>query len=525
MKNFLKYIFLVNILIISTYCQTHHHSPDTLQMALTSEPNTLNPITASDAYARRINNYLYDSLIERDPDTLEFKPELAYKWEISKNHLEYTFYLRKDVTWHDGKPFTADDVIYSYEKIMDPKVDAPFIRVYYADVEKVEKIDDYTVRFKYKKPYFMALSFCGGISIIPKHIYDNGEDFNQHSANRKPMGMGPYKFIEWKTNKRIVLERNENYWKVKPEIKKIVYKIISDPSVSLQVLKKGELDYMGLREIQWVKQTNSEKFNKKFSKHKYLVPGYNYIGWNNNHHFFKNPQVRKAMTMLIDRQKLLEKLKFSLGKITTGPFFIEGNQYNKNIKPITYNPKLAYQILKDEGFHDQNQDGILEKDGKDFEFTFLYPSGSKFSERVSTILKEDLKKIGIKMNIEKMEWAAFVAKIEKKDFEATSLGWSASFESDPYQVWHSSQGKIDRGSNFISYDNPKVDQLIEKARIEFNEKKRNQYYQEIHQILHQDQPYTFLYSSYSLAVVSNRFNNIIVHKAGLDTDDWKINQP
>jgi peptide/nickel transport system substrate-binding protein len=520
MKKIFFYIFIFLILVNCN--STTIEPPTTLKIPLTAEPDTLNPITASDTYARMINSRVFDSLIERDPDTLEFKPELAHRWEISSNHLQYTFYLRNDVKWHDGKKFTADDVVFSFERIMDDKVDAPFLRVYYADVEKVEKLDDYTVRFTYKKPYFLALSFCGGISIVPKHIYNDNQDFNRHEYNRKPIGMGPYIFKEWKTNKRIVLVRNENYWGQKPEIKKIIFKIISDPAVSFQVLKKGELDFTSLQPIQWVKQTTGEKFNQKFNRYKYLTPGYNYIGWNNQHFIFKDKNIRRAMTMLIDREKILEKLKYDLGRSVSGPFFIEGNQYNQNIKPILFNPKEAIKLLEKAGWIDHDNDGILDKDGKKFEFTFLFPNGSSFSERLSTILKEDLKKLGIIMNLEKMEWAAFLGKIEKKDFDATSLGWSAGFEGDPYQVWHSSQAEIARGSNFISYKNKKVDELIEKARIEFNEEKRNKIYHEIHRLINDDQPYTFLYSSYSLAVVAKRFDNVIVHKSGLDSEEWRL---
>ncbi|MBI2340302.1 MAG: hypothetical protein HYU99_08070 [Deltaproteobacteria bacterium] len=493
-----------------------------MRVGLGAEPDTLNPITSSDAYSSRILSYVNDSLIQRDNDTLEYKAMLAKSWEISDNHLMYTFVLRDDVFWHDGKKFTADDVVYSFEKIKDPKVEAPFLRVYYDDVIRVEKLDDYRVKFVTKRPYFLGLSVCGTIPLIPKHIFDDGGDFNAHPAGRNPLGTGPYRFLEWKTNKRIVLVLNENYWGKKPAIDRMEFKIVTDDAIAIQVLKKGEIDYANMRPIQWVKQTGSQRFNEQFNKFKYLLPGFNYIGWNGKSPFFSDKRVRRAMTLMVDRQKLLEKINYGRGQVVESPFFVGGAQYNKNLKLHPHDPAQALQLLQDAGWRDGDGDGYLDKEGKKFSFTFLYPAASKFSERVAPILKEDLKKIGIEMNIEKMEWAAFLERIEKKKFDATALGWSTGFEDDPYQLWHSSQAKEEKGSNFVSFENKEADELIEKARIEFDEGERNALYYRFQEILYEEQPYTFLFASDSLVAVAGRFKNVKVHPVGLDPLEWEL---
>jgi peptide/nickel transport system substrate-binding protein len=490
-----------------------------------AEPATLNAILASDASASEVNQYLFDTLIERDRDTLEFIPKIAYKWEISEDKKTYTFYMRKDVRWHDGMPVTADDVIYSFKLIKDPKIDAPFIKVYYQDIESIKKLDRFTVQFKASKIYFMALSMCGGLTILPKHILEKEPDFEHSSFSRAPIGNGPYKFKAWETNKRITLERFETYWDKKPAIKTIDFKIIGDESVALQSLKKGEIDVMGLRPIQWVRQTSSPKFNSQFSKFKYPSPGYSYVGWNNKSPFFSDKRVRLAMTQLIDRKKINEKINFGLNLIVTGPFFPDSNQYNQDVLPLPYDQGKARALLTEAGWQDSDGDGWLDKNGKKFEFTFLYPSESKFSERFSTILREELNKTGIKMNIVRMEWAAFLNRIEKKDFDATALGWSTSFEGDPYQIWHSSQAKMVRGSNSISFINAQADLFIEEARIEFDEDKRNGFYWRLHALIDSEQPYTFMYASPALVVVSKRFANVRVHKAGLNMLEWEIKKP
>lgn len=496
--------------------------PATLRISMGAEPDTLNPILASDAYASQILDYVNDYLIERDPDTLEFEPRLATGWEISPDHLRYTFHLRKDVFWHDGTPFTADDVVYSFDKIKDPTVEAPFLRVYYADIVKAEKLDPTTVRFVYSKPYFLGLSVCGGIPIIPKQIFEDGTDFNHHPASRRPIGTGPFTFVEWRTNKKIVLARNEKYWGDKPGLARIEFKIVTDSTIALQILKKGELDMASLRPIQWVRQTGTEKFTTLFNRFQYLVPGYNYIGWNNKNPLFVDRRVRLAMTHLIDREKLLAKINFGLGRIVESPFFPGAAQYAKDLPSIPHDVAAARRLLAEAGWRDSDHDGILDREGRIFSFTFLYPASSKFAERVAPILKEDFKNNGIDMRIERLEWAAFLARIEKKEFDVVTLGWSTSFESDPYQIWHSSQAQIERGSNFIAFENQEVDRLIEAARVEFNDERRNALYAKFQKILHEEQPYTFLFASDSLVAVARRFGNVVVHKAGLDPREWTV---
>ncbi len=498
---------------------SHPVKGDWLVRHLPAEPSTLNPILVTDVYGSQIDGDIFDSLIRRDPKTLEFTPQLASSWDISPDHLVYTFHLRKNVYWHDGKPFTAKDVKFSYDKIMDPKVDAAPLRNYYRDIKKVEVLDPYTVRFTYSQPYFRALEFCGGLPIVPAHVFGN-EDFNRHPFGRAPIGTGPYKFVKWDTGKEIVLRRNENYWGKKPYINKIVYKIITDNTVAFQVLKQGGLDLMSLRPIQWVKQTRSKRFKKRFKKLKYFLPSYNYIGWNMRRVYFKDRRVRRALTMLVDRQGILKDILYNLGVVVTGPFYINSPAYDKSIKPYPYDPQRAEQLLAEAGWIDHDGDGIRDKDGTKFAFEFLISAGSKFAEQLSTILKESLKRHGIVMTIRRLEWAVFIQQIDDRQFDACTLGWSMGWESDPYQIWHSSQAK--KGSNFVGFVNKEADEIIEKARREFDAKKRNELYHRFHRIIHEEQPYTFLFTMNALVAVDRRFQNVNVYPMGLEPREWWV---
>lgn len=494
---------------------------DWLVTNLAAEPATLNPITAVDAYAGAVNGYIYESLLKRDAKSLKLVPVLAKRWEISPDHLTYTFYLKKNIKWSDGEPFTSKDIVFSYERIMDPKVDAAPLRVYYQDITKVEAPDDYTIRFHYRVPYFLALEMCGGIPIVAAHLFKKGEDFNTSPIGRHPIGTGPYKMLEWKTGNRIVLVRNEHYWGQKPAIDRRVFKIITDSTVALQVLKQGGLDTMSLDPIQWARETENKRFTEKFRKISYYQPLYRFIGWNCRRAIFSDKRVRRAMTMLVPRELILKKIFFGLGAIVTGPFYINSPDYDKDIKPFAYDPKAALALLKSAGWNYPPGKYHLEKDGKPFKFEFLIPSGPKFALQIATILKENLHEIGIDMSIQRLEWAVFLQKINDDDFDACALGWSLGWENDPYQVWDSSQA-IKGGSNFVGFKNAEADKLIVAARKEFDPVKRRKMYYRLQEIIHDEQPYTFLFTPMALEAVSRRFQNVVVYPMGLDSLYWWV---
>ena len=494
---------------------------DWLVYHMGAEPGTLNPVIARDVAENIVNSSkIYETLITRDNKSLELKPLLAESWEFSDDKLNYTFKLKENVKWHDGKPFTSEDVVYSYNSIMNPKVDAPQLRAYYQEIKKVEAIDKYTVKFTYARPYFLALEFCGGMPIVPKHIFEKG-DFNKNPAGRHPIGTGPYKFVKWETGMEIILERNENYWGDRPHIDKIVFRIINDPNVAFQVLKKGEIDYSGLTPIQWVKQSKTKKFEEKINKYSYFAPNYRFIAWNLDRPFFSDKRVRTAMTHLVNRELILEKIQYKLGAIVTNPFYLKSKEYDHSIKPYDYDPSKAKELLNQAGWVDNDSDGIRDKDGVKFEFEFLIPNGSDTSEKISTIIKEELDKVGIKMKIRRIEWAVFVQRLNERKFDAVTLGWSMGVESDPYQIWHSSQ-KDGGGSNFIGFDNPEVDKIIEQARKEFDKDKRIELYRKFINIIHEEQPYTFLFCNKSTVALNNRFYGVNVYPLGLDALEWFV---
>lgn len=489
-----------------------------------AEPGTLNPLINQDAYGSAILARITDSLATRNLDTLEWEPRLAESWDLSDDHLTYTFHLRKDVRWQDGKPFTSADVVYSYETMMNPKVNAPQKRNYYIDLESVTAPDDYTVLFRWKKPYFLSFSSSAEIDIIPRHVFDDGREFNTHPAGRKPLGSGMYRFVSWTTGEQIVLERNDDYYGVKPHIRKVVIRFISDDNSALQQARSGAIDTMGVRAEQWVRTLPEEAFRQRFNRYHYYDPNYSYIGWNNKRPFFADKRVRRAMTHLVDRQAVLDNILYGLGMVVTGTFYVNSADYSPDIAPLPFDPVVAVRLLDESGWIDHDGDGIRDKvvDGVPvkFAFTYMHPSGSSTGAKIAVLLQEQLKKVGIEMNIQNLEWATFTQRLENAEFDAVTLGWSLGIEQDPYQLWHSTQNK--GGSNFISYANSEVDAVIEQARTEFDASRRAELYHRFNAIINEEQPYTFLFCTPSLAIVDKRIHNVILHKLGLDSRDWYI---
>lgn len=519
------FFFLLSSLFISA-CQFQiPKDPYTLVQNLPTDPDRLNPVISNSAYSNAVSGFIYEQLFELDNKTLLPKPKLAKRWEVSKDHLQYTFYLREDVSWQDGRPFTAEDVVFTYEKIKDPKSDAAPLRNYFRDVLKAQEINRYAVRFTYRKPYVDALYTLGLMSIIPKHLFDDGKDFNTHLRNRDPIGTGPFRFIEWKTGSKIILERFEKYWGRPYPFQKILFKIIPDETITFRLFKKKEIDLVDLTPLQWAKQTESGKFDRQSVKHKILnrFGVYSYIGWNLRRPFFKDRRVRLALAHLIDREEINQKLLFGLYSVITGPYYPFGPNYNKDLHPIGYDLERAKRLLDEAGWKDLDGDGIREKDGQPFRFTFLFSSGNRFYEQFTPILRKNFLSAGIEVDLRRLETFTLFRMIQEKDFDAYVAGWGrGAGDEDLFQIWHSSQ--MDKGSNYISYANPKVDLLLEEGRQEFEGNKRARIYQKVHRILYEDQPYLFLFARPDLIARDKRFKNVKEYPIGLDMREWIVEE-
>jgi peptide/nickel transport system substrate-binding protein len=551
-----------------------------ITVAFPAEPNVLNPWTDNSAYSAYITSYIFSTLLRQDPETFAWEGSLADRWieedvvvmanaeqmrgavledkdaaasirlrtssgerslprdkvqEIRKG-VAFTFYLRKDAKFHDGRPVTAADVKFSFETLKNEYVDAPSLRSYYNDLESCEVLDSHTVRLTYKKQYWMARSFAGGFEILPKHIFDPenlqdknpeafGKQFNESPFNRKPVGSGPYKFEHWETGVQVVLRRNDQYWDVprRGHLDRLMFRFITDNVAALQSLKNGSVDFIPeTSPEQFDHETISPDFQKRFVKAEYYTGGFRYVGWNMRKPPFDDVRVRQAMAYgALDRQKFLSDILYGHGVVVTGAEYIFGPAYDRSILPQPFDQEKAKALLLEAGWYDRDGDGLRDKNGKPFRFELLQPAGFELYVSRAALMKENLRRLGIDMTVRELEWATFIEHINDRKYDACSLGWGTPIESDPYQTWHTSQSQ-NRGSNHVGFGTPETDHLIELSRGMLDDQERRKLFFRLHAILHETQPYLFMYTESDLGIYAKRFRGVKWYKVrpGYDLSEW-----
>lgn len=487
---------------------------------LGEEPATLNPITGNDLYNRAIKDLVIDRLMVQNADTHQYEPALAENLEISKDGREFTFTLRSGAVWSDGKPVTIEDVKFSFDCIFDDKYNTANKRPYYENITKAEILSPNTIKFVTKSPYFGNIEQLTDLEIVPKHIYGDADAGKK--KNKTIIGSGPYKLKEYNQGQSIILERNKTWWgNSVPELKGVYnFEMIrmrfdKEENLALERLKKGELHFDGLSPEAFMTKTNDAPFGTEILKKKVenlQSKSYGYIGWNLKRDMFKDKKVRRALTHLMNRAEMNKKFRFGMSLLATGPWYQQSEYANSSVKALEFDPKKAAALLKEAGWVDSNKDGLLDKDGKPFEFTLYY--GSKDTQKYWVLYQEDLKKAGIKMNLQMLEWNALMKNIDEHNFDAIAMGWGGgSVDLDPKQIWHSESMKTG-GSNFISYSNPEVDKLIEQGTVEMDQKKRVEIYRKVYALIADDAPYAFLFNDkYILYAVSK--------KIGMPKDTFK----
>jgi peptide/nickel transport system substrate-binding protein len=493
---------------------------DLLIQGSIGDASNLIPLLASDSASHDISGLIFNGLLKYDKN-LNLVGDLAESWEVSPDGLTITFKLRKGVKWQDGREFTAEDIMFGYQTIINPNTRTAYSGDY-REVKQATVVDRYTFRVIYHRPFAPGLSSWGSLVVLPKHILE-GQNINTTPFSRNPVGTGPYKFKEWKTGEKIVLVANPDYFDGRPYVDGFIYRIIPDPATMFLELKAGGLDLMGLSPLQYKRQTDTHKMHRDFRKYKYLAFAYTYLGYNLKDQKFQDVRVRQALTYAIDKEEIIQGVLLGMGIIATGPYKPDTPWYNPNVRKYSYDVEKARKLLAEAGWK-PGRNGILGKDGNPFEFTILTNQGNELRAKCAEIIQRRLGAVGIKVKIRTVEWAAFINEfIDKKSFETVILGWTLGQDPDIYDIWHSSRVGP-KELNFISYKNKEVDQLLEKGRYTFDQKVRKACYDRIQEILAEEQPYTFLYVPYALPIISARFRDIEPAPAGItyNMDKWYV---
>jgi len=431
---------------------------------------------------------------------------------VTEHNPVLLFHLRPGVRFHDGHLFDADDVKFTYESIMNPGNLSPRIADY-EPVKELTVIDPLTVRIVYKRLFSPAIT-SWSIGILPTHLLNaealkkeavsRGKDPDnftiRHSRfNRKPVGCGPFRFSQWKSDQYIELDRFDEYWDGPPNYVRYVYRIIPDPLTQEMEFYAGTIDNYDVQPHQVNRLIKDDRF-QKFSGTSF---GYSYIGYNLRRKPFDDSRVRRALGMAIDTEQIIKYVLYGQGERITGPFLKQTEFYNRDVEPLPYDPEGAQALLAQAGWV-KNEAGRLEKDGKLLRFTLITNSGNTLRRDILAIAQNAWEKIGIEVRTDLLEWSVFLQeRVNKLDFDALILGWSMSIEPDPYQIWHSSQtDPIEL--NFVGYQDPIADVLIESIRETYDIDRKIDYCHQLHERIAGAQPYTFLYVGKWTAVLDNR---------------------
>ncbi len=490
-----------------------------LVLASIGEPSNLIPILAADSASHEVADFIYTSLLKYDKE-YNIIPLAAKKFEILEDGRLFRFELREDIYWHDGVQLTADDVYFTYKLTIDPHTPTP----YAADcllVKEFKQTGKFSFEVRYDEPYARAV-ITWMMAILPRHILEH-EDITKTSFARNPVGAGPFKLKEWQTGTRLVLEASDTYFDGRPYIDQFIYRIIPDVTTIFLEAKAKKIDYLGLTTQQYLLQTKEKEWEENWQKYKYLSNGYTYIGFNLNHPFFRDKRVRQALSYATDRDTVIKGALLGLGEKTVGPFKPATWVYNDTLSPYPYDKEKALELFAEAGWT-QDKDGYLQKDGQRFSFTVLLNQGNKERENTLLILQDEWKKLGIEMKIRTVEWATFINEfVMKGQYDAVILAWNILEDPDISSVWHSSAIK-QNGLNFVGFKNEEADMLLEKARSTAAREERKRYYDRFQEILHEEQPYLFLYVPYALPMVQKRFQGIEPAVSGIthNMEKWWI---
>ena len=498
----------------------------TLIDAMTGEPSGLISMIAGESASSAVTANIFNKLLKYDKN-LDLEGELAQSWQVSPDSKTITFTLKPNLKWADGKPLTSADVLWTWQSVTDEKTGSPYASDFQL-VKKAEAPDALTFSVTYAQAYAPALDSWAGLQVLPKHLLE-GKDLHTTAFARNPVGSSYYKLDKWTHGENLKLSRNASSVLGPAKIDHLISRIIPDNSAQFLELMAGNIDSMGLDPIKYSRIIPARpELKQTLALYKELGNSYTYLGFNLKHKPFDDKRVRQAINYAIDKQEIIDGVYLGLGINIASPYKPGTRWSNPALKPYGYDPTKAKALLKEAGFADTNSDGIVELNGKPFSFEIV-TNQNKEREKSAVLIQRRLMEVGIKVNIRAIEWASFISRfIKTGDFDVVLLGWGLGLDPDQFNIWHSSQQGGDK-FNFIGYNNPAVDKLLEQGRVELDPDKRQKIYHEFAKVLLEDSPIVYLSAGYGLTAIHKRVKGIDspAPPAGIgwNSYDWYIPLP
>jgi peptide/nickel transport system substrate-binding protein len=535
---------LITLLIIS--CDSKQSTSDNrIVIGISADVQTLNTLFAFSYEESAITDLLYPGLLDfrwnNERGELDPYPMIAKSWEWSEDSSYIKFIIRDDIYWSDGTKLTTNDVVYSYDMFSDPDVQSRLIgtfNFFYKDENGIIDIDKtFTIvsptEFEIHFPENAAVKLIDlSIPVIPEYIFSNvqRDQLSSNDISFNPVSSGAFKLKKWDRNQSIVLEADStSFLFSENQVSEIVFKIIPDYTSRLLQLKKGEVD---LIELVKVEDMDELKSNDNISVINNAGREYDYIGWNNidpelfsseivkPNKFFGSSNVRKALTMAINRKEILEEYLLNQGELASSPVSpIFKSVFNDQVKPYEYNPDEAKKLLAQVGWADKDKNGILENGGEEFKFKMYYPVGNPLREYASVVIKNNLKAVGIEVTTEKMELGAFIDNLYDRKLDSWMAAWGVPIPLDLKPYWYSDPniGVL----NFACYGNPEVNEILDVLETKISREERVELVKEFQLLIHNDEPITFLYWTPNLVAYNNRIKNINITSYGVLVHCWE----
>jgi len=484
----------------------------TLYRRLFGEPGTLNAVLQTDVPEQLVLQYLSRNLFDFDAG-LHLVPGLAERVEISADGLTFTVFLRPDAVWEDGTPVTPADAVFTIRKIVDPATPSPLYKAAFQDLLSVEAAGPHAFQARFREPYaYRTMAFA--LPLLPERRFA-GQPFERASDNRTPLSNGPYRLAAWKTQESILLERNPRYWGPRGHFDTILFRILPENAVSYQALLRGDLDETWIDTSLRQRAAADPAFAACCRLVEFYDLDYNYIALDTRLPFFADPRVRRALTMLLDRETIARNLFQGSARVISGPWAPESPAYDPSVAPLPFDPPAAAALLEEAGWRDTNGNGIRDKAGREFDFELLVAAGNTIGRQIDETFTAALMRAGVRAHVRPLEWATFVERLDSGSFEAASLASSASDPNpDPYPYWHSSQCPP-AGLNSGYYRNAEADRLMEEARRERDPSRRTALYHRLHRILRDDAPAIFVVNATKKYALRRRVRSVETSALGL----------
>lgn len=493
---------------------------DAMVLGMTAEASNLIPYMSSDTASSAISGNFFVAPLKYDKD-LNVIPWAAESFETLDDGRLLRFRLHKGIFWEDGVELTADDAEFTYKLMTDKKTPTAYSGDFLA-IKEFRKTGKYSFEVAYEKPFPRSLSTWMG-ALLPKHRLEAGgpEGIRGNPLARRPISCGPYLFRHWQAGAYVDMVSNPRYFDGQPFLDRLVYRVIPDKTTLFLELKAGKADVMdSMSAMQYTFLANKPPFSDEYNTYKTLASVYIYLGYNLKSPLFSDIRVRRAFAHAIDKKDLIKGALLGQGQAAIGPYKPDSWAYNHDIQDYPYDLDKARALLAEAGWV-KGKSGLLEKRGVPFSFTILTNQGNEDRITTAVILQYQLQKLGIEVKLRTLEWSAFINNfVVPGHFDAVVLGWTIPHDPDNFAVWHSSS--VGTALNFVGYANKEADACLEAARSTLDQATRKKFYDRFQEILHEEQPYCFLYVPHQLSAVQKRFRGVEPAPIGIfyNMDKW-----